>query len=90
MSRTMYIPPMMSALVSGVGRFAIIPLLPRYVEHIGGDAKWVGLFMSAQSLGAMVGTIWLGYFSDVVGVKCAMTFALLVNPSLSHIKKATT
>ena len=75
----MYVPPALAAICGGIGRFSLVPLLPHYIGSLGGDAFWVGLFMSGQGIGTMFGTVWLGYFSDMVGVKTAMLTALACN-----------
>jgi len=62
-----------------VGFGLIIPLLPFYVEHLGGDARTVGMLLACFSAAQLVTTPILGRLSDRVGRRPVILFSLLGN-----------
>ncbi len=55
----------------------IIPLLPFFVEEAGESEVWVGMILSLQYIGVIIGNNAIGFISDRVGRKFALFLAMV-------------
>jgi MFS transporter, DHA1 family, tetracycline resistance protein len=62
-----------------IGFGIVIPLLPLYVETMGGDAETVGILFACFSLTQLMATPWLGRLSDRYGRRRVVLLSLAGN-----------
>ena len=62
-------PAILSAGADYFGLGSITPILPYYVQRIGGEEEWVGYITTAQFFGVLIGGLVIGRLADVWGLK---------------------
>lgn len=68
-----------TALIDMVGFGIVVPTLPFYMQHLGGNGFDVGMLLATFSLGMLVAAPLWGKLSDRIGRRPALLIALLGN-----------
>lgn len=67
---------MAAMFVDMMGMLMVLPLLPFYAQHLGGNATLIGILVAAQPFAAVVTAPFWGRFSDRIGRRPAILFGL--------------
>jgi len=71
------LPPITAAFADYFGLGCMSPLIPFWVESHNGNPSAIGAILTAQYSGVIIGSTCAGLFSDRLGRKKTLTFALL-------------
>jgi MFS family permease len=71
------LPAFLAIISNRIGLGTFVPLLPFFVIEAGAPTIWLGIILTCQNAGVILGQLLIGYCSDRFGRKPALVTALL-------------